>query len=143
MTKRLIDKYWKFDVVQFVKDYPDYKRILNDKKAALEEITQVKSPNFDSPPGTPGRGDCVVAAAEKSEELKNGVAEYQHIVDLYENAEKQLTAEEKMIIRYFFHEPGIKSSHVRFLMSTLHYEKTVVYDRRAETLDKIKKLLRV
>lgn len=95
-----IEKYWewKFNVEKFIKDYPENKRMLEDKKAALAEIAELKTPNYDSPPGTPGRGDSVTASANAAEKIREQIAECQEEVELYEKAYNELTAEEQLFV---------------------------------------------
>lgn len=140
-----LDKYWewRFNIERFVRDYPENRRILQDKREALAEIAEVRHLNYSSPPGTPGRGDSVPASAQTAEKLRAEIEEYQELVNLYENAENQLSDEEKMITRYFFHMPGKKGSKCRYLSRVLHYEKTAIYGKRREALEKIRKYIRV
>ena len=142
MSKRL-DDYWVFNTEKFIKDYPKNLQFLSDKQDELAEITEIRTPNFDAPPGTAKRGDCVAAAAERIERLTDELSQAQQIVSVYDNAYNQLTDSEKMIIRYFFHEPGLKSSNIRYLMNELNYSEREIYRQRANTIEKFKKFLGV
>lgn len=138
-----IEKYWewKFNIDKFLRDYPENKRVLEDKKAALAEIADLKTPNYDSPPGTPGRGDRVIASAQKAETIRAQIEECQEMIDLYEKAYNQLTDEEKIIIHYFFHAPGMTSSNVRYLSHKLNYERSRLYQKRRIAMEKMEKYI--
>lgn len=142
MTRK-IDDYWLFNTEKFIRDYPDNKKELCELQSTLEEITETKSFNYDAPPGTPGRGDSVPSTVEQKDSMQKKIQNIGELVSLYEIAEKQLTDEERMIIRYCFHEPGLLSSNIQFLGKKLHYERTAVYTRRRETIDKFSKILHV
>lgn len=136
-----LDDYWVFNTEKFIKDYPANLQTLRDKQEELAEITEIRTPNFDAPPGTAKRGDCVAAKAEQIERLKNELSQAQQIVSVYDNAYNQLTEEEQLIIRYFFHEPGLKSSHVHYLQNRLNYSIPEIYRRRNESIVSFKKKL--
>lgn len=139
----VIDKYWKFNVERFVKDYTENKQILLEKEEALSEIIELKTPNYDSPPGTPGRGDCVAASAEISEKLRNEIRDYRNIVRLYEGAEKTFSPDEKFVIEHLFHRPNSTMSTVSWLAKKIPCDRSTVYRIRREALEKVKKHLGV
>lgn len=94
MTKKL-DDYWFFNIDAFIKDHSYITSELNEKKEELKEITNVKSPNMESPPGTPGRGDCVVAAVERIEKLKKDIEQLEKINEAFDYCYYKLTEREK------------------------------------------------
>lgn len=96
-----LEDYWVFDITRFILDYPMNKQRLNEKREELKEITQVKSPNMEYPPGTPGRGDCVASAVEKKECLEKEIKQLERITFAYEGVHRTLNKEEKQTLEYF------------------------------------------
>lgn len=142
-----IEKYWewKFNIDKFLRDYPENKRVLEDKKAALAEIADLKTPNYDSPPGTPGRGDRVIASAQKAETIRAQIEDSQGMIDLHEKAYSQLTAEEMLVIKHLYHLPH--SSHTRTVEwlanEIIHCSDATVYRISRKAKGKIREFLGV
>ena len=90
-----LEDYWVFNIDSFIKDHNFIVEELKEKKEDLQEITQVKSPNMESPPGTPGRGDCVVAAVEKIEKLNKEISQLEKINNAFNLCYIHLTQKEK------------------------------------------------
>ena len=141
-----LEKYWewKFNTDKFIKDYPENKRILEDKKEALAELTEVKTPNFDSPPGTPGRNDCVPASAERAEKLRREIKDFQNMVNIYEEAEKTFTAEERIVIKHLYHTPNSHMRTVTWLANqVIHCDRSTIYRISRKAKEKVKKYIGV
>lgn len=141
-----LEKYWewKFNIEKFLRDYPENKRNLEDKKEALAEIAELKTQNYDSPPGTPGRGDKVTASAQKAEKIRAQIEEYQEMIDLYERAYDSLTREEKLVIKHLYHVPNSHMRAVNFLADkVLHCDRSTVYRISRKAKDKIREFMGV
>lgn len=95
------ERYWeyRFNIEKFVRDYTENKRILEDKKSELAELTEVRRPNYESPPRTPGRGDSVPASVQTAEKVRAEIEYYRDMTDTYKKAFNRLSDEEKMVIR--------------------------------------------
>lgn len=132
-----IEDYWKFDTEKLIKDYPKNKEKLAELRESIEEITEVKTINYGSPPGTPGRGDSVPTIVADKQRKQNELNDVQILVYLYEKAQSRLTDTEKTIIHYWFHEPGMLSSRIRFLEKKLNYSNQELYRRRRLAIDKM------
>lgn len=132
-----LNDYWHFDTEKFIKSHRERLLELEDLKESIIEMPEVKAINYKSPPGTPGRGDSVPAAVSKIETIEKRIEELSPMIDIYQEAEKTLTAEEKLVVRYLFHEPGKTSSHIRFLCKSLHCERAQVYKMRQKAISKM------
>lgn len=132
-----IEDYWKFDTEKLIKDYPKNKEKLEELRESLEEITEVKTINYGSPPGTPGRGDSVPTIVADKDRKQAQINELKTLIYLYERAYSRLTDIEKTIIHYWFHEPGLLSSRIRFLEKKLRYSNQELYRRRRLAIDKM------
>lgn len=142
----MLKKYWewKFNIEKFLRDYPENKRTLEDKKEALAEIAELKNQNYDSPPGTPGRGDKVTASAQKAEKIRAQIREMQETIDLYERAYDSLTEEEKIVVKHLYHLPNSHMRTVEFLgKKVLHCDRSTVYRISRNAKDKIMKFMGV
>lgn len=141
-----LEKYWewKFNIEKFLRDYPENKRNLEDKKEALAEIAELKNQNYDSPPGTPGRGDKVTASAQKAEKIRAQIRELQETIDLYEQAYDLLTEEEKLVIEHLYHLPNSHMRTVNFLADkVIHCSVPTIYRISRKAKDKIRKFMGV
>lgn len=132
-----IEDYWYFDIKRFVREHPEHVAELNDLQEALAEIAETKTPNFGSPPGTPGRGDSVPATAEQSDAIRHKIQQIRPLVELYQRAQNGLTDEEKTIIDYLFHRPGLHTSNAAYLARSLHMDVSTVYRRSNSALRKM------
>lgn len=132
-----IEDYWKFDTEKLIKDYPKNKEKLEELRESLEEITEVKTINYGSPPGTPGRGDSVPTIVADKQKKQSEMEDVRTIVYLYEKAYSKLTDTEKMVVHYWFHEPGLLSSRIRFLEKKLNYSNREIYRIRRKAIDKM------
>lgn len=142
----MLEKYWewKFNIEKFLRDYPENKRTLEDKKEALAEIAELKNQNYDSPPRTPGRGDKVTASAQKAEKIRAQIREMQETIDLYERAYDSLTREEKLVVKHLYHLPNSHMRTVNFLADkVLHCGRSTVYRISNNAKDKIRKFMGV
>lgn len=140
---RKIEDYWEFNITKFVIDYPEYKKELEDCKDAIAEIAETSRKDYTSPPGTAQRGDRVPAAVEEAERIRRRILNLENLVNLYESAAESLTLEEKFIIEYLYHKPGLHTSNVRFVAKRLHMDISTVYRRKNAILKKISKSLGV
>lgn len=131
------DEYWEFNIKAFIRDYKEYEAQLKDLQAALAEIGETKSQNFAAAPGTPGRGDTVPAAAEKSDEIRRKIKEIKPIIQLYHKADRALSDEEKEIIDYLFHRPGMATSNARWLAKNRHMDISTVYRKMNVAIQKM------
>lgn len=140
---RKIEDYWYFDMKKFIRDHPGHVADLKDLRDALSELTETKAQNYDAPPGTPGRGDCVPAAAEQADLIKSKIQRILPLVDLYNTAEKVLTEEEKEIIKYLFHRPGLHTSNVAYIARSRHMDTSTVYRKSNAAIEKMAKAIGV
>lgn len=131
--KRLED-YWVFDITRFILDYPLNKQRLNEKCEELKEITQVKSPNMEYPPETPGRGDCVASAVERKECLEKEIKQLERITLAYEGVHRTLNKEEKQTLEYF-------ALSVDAVKDKTCYSERQIYRQRKALKRKFKKML--
>lgn len=138
---RTIEDYWEFNIEKFVNDYPANKARLEELQESLDEVTEMKAQNYESPPGTPGRGDTVPAVVERIETIERRIKQAKRIVDAYDHASTALTDKERLVIQYCFFEPGYKSSNIRTLSQKLHIEVSHAYNLRAKALKKLKNLI--
>lgn len=129
-----LEDYWVFDITRFILDYPSNKQQLNEKQEELREITQVKSPNMEYPPGTPGRGDCVASAVERKECLEKEIEQLERITAAYESVHKTLNKEEKQTLEYF-------ALSVDAVKDKTCYSERQIYRQRKALKRKFKKML--
>lgn len=129
-----LDDYWAFDITRFILDYPLNKQRLNEKRAELQEITQVKSPNMEYPPRTPGRGDCVASAVERKECLEKEIKQLERITSAYEGVRRTLNKEEKQTLEYF-------ALSVDAVKDKTCYSERQIYRQRKALKRKFKKML--
>lgn len=129
-----LEDYWVFDITRFILDYPLNKQRLNEKREELKEITQVKSPNLEYPPGTPGRGDCVASAVERKECLEKEIKQLERITCAYEDVHRTLNKEEKQTLEYF-------ELSVDAVKDKTCYSERQIYRQRKALKRKFKKML--
>lgn len=129
-----LEDYWVFDITRFILDYPLNKQRLNEKRAELQEITQVKSPNMEYPPGTPGRGDCVASAVERKECLEKEIKQLERITSAYEGVHRTLNKEEKQTLEYF-------ALSIDAVKDKTCYSERQIYRQRKALKRKFKKML--
>lgn len=129
-----LEDYWVFDITRFILDYPLNKQRLNEKREELKEITQVKSPNLEYPPGTPGRGDCVASAVERKECLEKEIKQLERITSAYEGAYRTLNKEEKKTLDHL-------SLSIEAVKDKTCYSERQIYRQRKALKRKFKKML--
>ena len=133
---RKMEDYWVFNVSRFIIDYDKNVQALKEKREALEEITEIRTPNYDSPPGTPKRGDCVAAAVEQIEQIEKEVRELEKIVNAYDKVYRYLSKEDKKVLELFAYP-------VEAVQKMTCYSERQIYRQRSRLKHKFRRYLGV
>lgn len=132
----MLEDYLTFNAAKFVKDYYRALKSIEGLQRQLEDVNFISALNMEkekvkvSPSGSP-----VEAAVLRREAIESRIADYQWHIDTYQNAEKRLLPDEKLVLDTFF-----QTDNKLAAIATLEHQgfpRRTAYTIRKEALEKI------
>ena len=132
----MIEEYLTFNAARFVKDYYRYKKIIPELKKQLDDVVDIKA--------IPIGQDKVQSSPDKSQveniilrrvAIQEKIDRYARHCEAYQNAEKRLLPDEKMVLDTFF-TASTKTAAI-VILENEGISRTTAYNIRKAALDKI------